>query len=624
MNKDCWWDAEQGEAHSDLFRLVRDIEQRQSAIQAGNVSHARMYAGYTPPGLQWSSSVTKSERTETEATKNLVRSVVDTAHALISKSRPKATISTVDADWALWTTSRLLDRFLVGDFDRTGVYRKMQDAFRDSCIFGTGVVKLVPKKGVVEVERILSDELIVDEAECPTESDPTNWYHRRRMEVDVLVQMYPEREYEIRAARGKSPSTWVGARSVGEHQVVVVEAFHISKVGRSRRVLAIDGVTLADDTWPHSFAPFVVLYWSPPVSGFYGDGLAYRLAGRQKRINYLYRWIQRCQDLIAVPRVYVDASNGPLKLQLTNDIGAVIGLRGGKPPVFQTPSAVTPEVYSWLNNLEQGGYEDEGISQATANNTLPKGIESAPAQREHSYKEGARFAPVSQRYEDAFIALAKMKIAMYRLMGNEEISVKYQDKRRVQRIDWDEVAGIEDGDYQIRIEASSVDSLSPAGRIQAVLELMQAGLLNAEEGRRLLGHPDLARSDDMANASRDYAEWVLEELLDMKQPGLSEYEDLEITLSVVRAGLLRMTMQRAPRRLLANLIDHLRAITMKLMPPPAAVPMDPMTGQPMAPQQPGTVATDPMTGTPVPGVSVAAAQGLNSPFSQGGTSSQGI
>jgi hypothetical protein len=616
-----WWDEPQDQAHDALFTLIRNIEQRQTAISNGNVTHAKMYCGYTPTGLQWSSSVARTERTETEATKNLVRSVVDTAHALISKTRPKATVSTVDADWKLWNTAVKLDKFLYADFDRTQAWTKMQSAFRDSCIFGTGVLKLIPRKGVVDIERVLSDELVIDEAECPNDPDPTNWYHRRRMEVDTLVQMYPEREEEIRAARGRSPSSWVGNRAVGEHQVVVVEAFHLGP--QKRRVLAIEGVTLEDGTWPHDFAPYVVLYWSTPVSGFYGDGLAYRLAGRQRRINYLYRWIQRCQDLIAVPRVYVDASNGPLKLQMTNEIGAVIGIRGGKPPVFQTPIAVTNEVYSWLNQLEQGGYEDEGISLASAANTLPKGIESAPAQREYSYKEGARFAPVSQRYEDAFIKLSKMKIAMYRHM-KEDITVKYQAKRKVEPIDWAETEGIDEGDYQIRIEASSMDSLSPAGRIQAVLELMQAGLIQSEEGRRLLGHPDLSRSDDMANASRDYAEWVLSELLEMNKVYCSDYEDLQITLEVVRAGLLRQTMNRAPRKLLEHLIEHLRTISMKIMPPPPA-PADAMAQLGTAPPgAPGQVPLDPTTQMPVPGVSVAAAQGLNVPFSSGGQSHQGI
>jgi hypothetical protein len=254
---------------------------------------------------------------------------------------------------------------------------------------------------------------------------------------------------------------------------------------------------------------------------------------------------------------------------------------------------------------------------------LPKGIESAPAQREYSYKEGARFAPVSQRYEDAFIKLSKMKIAMYRHM-KEDITVKYQAKRKVEPIDWAETEGIDEGDYQIRIEASSMDSLSPAGRIQAVLELMQAGLIQSEEGRRLLGHPDLSRSDDMANASRDYAEWVLSELLEMNKVYCSDYEDLQITLEVVRAGLLRQTMNRAPRKLLEHLIEHLRTISMKIMPPPPA-PADAMAQLGTAPPgAPGQVPLDPTTQMPVPGVSVAAAQGLNVPFSSGGQSHQGI
>ena len=122
---------------------------------------------------------------------------------------------------------------------------------------------------------------------------------------------------------------------------------------------------------------------------FYGQGLAELLCGRQLNINSLYRFIRRGHELTIVPRVFVDTSNSLIKSQLTNEIGTIIPTRGGKAPTFYTPQAFTSELYNWLNTLERGGFDEAGISMMSAANQLPQGIESAPAQREYSYKEGS-------------------------------------------------------------------------------------------------------------------------------------------------------------------------------------------------------------------------------------------
>jgi hypothetical protein len=622
LNRDTdWWEIEDAADRARaVFTLVKEIEQRQSSIQDGNIRHAREYSGYTPAALNWSLKGGLT-RERTQNTKNLIRSVCDTATALISKTRPKPTPVTDGAEWSLQQQAQQLDRFLVGAYSRSGLYQVAQRCFHDSTVFGTGIWKLIPRSGKnprVDVERVLSDDLIIDEDECPNWPTPYNYYHRMRVRADVLARRYPEHKEAIEKARGKQSMTWAGRRMVRPEEVVVIEAYHlpIEEGGEGRRILILDGYEIESDPWTHAWAPFVVLYWAPPISGFYGDGVAYRLDGRQQRINYMYRWITRVQDLIVVPRVWVDSAGGPLRIQLSNEIGEIVQTRGKVE--FQTPQGVSAEYYQWLDNLEKGGYEEEGISQASASNRLPQGLESAPAQREYSYKEGQRFAPVSQRWEEAVAQETAYKmLALYKDLAEagHPGSEKWSNKTLFEQIEWDDV-DMDTNRYQIRVEASSLESLTPAARTQAAIELSQTGWIKEEEGRRLLGHPDLQRSYDLGTSAIELAEFNFQRLLRLEPVSVDPRSDLEIEFEVITAGYRLIKTRRAPDRVLKHVANYLDALDVAMTPPPMPG-MDPAMAGMAGP-------IDPMATTPTPAISIPAAQGLNVPFSQGGTSNEGI
>lgn len=571
-----WWDLEPGDDKlaSRLVNAVQDIERRQPGIWEGNRRHARSYAGYLPPALAWGVSPQSHQRVPFEATKGLVRSICDTATALIVRSRPKATFVTDGADWKVQQQAEDLDQFMVGAYETAGIYEVAPRAFHDSTVFGTGAWKYVPQgKGEdfkVKVERVLIDDLVVDEEECREHLIPENVYHRTMVRTEALVRKYapsdsPEDRqlaYKIRGSVGNA--SWP-ARHVPAGRTVLVEAIRCPVEGSSdkpRRVVCVDGVVLEDAPWPYPWHPYTFLWWAMPISGFYGDGIAYRQYGRQQRITYLYRWIQRCHDLFATPRAWVDPAGGPPTLQMSNELGAIISAR--RPPSFQEQKIVPTEVYRWLDMLEHGGYEDEGISQVSAENRLPPGIESAPAQREYSFKEGQRFAPVSQRWEHAVAVDAAVKMtAMYRYHAEKSKTaprMKWADRRLMHQIDWPD---LEEDAYVIRAEASSLESLSPASRYQSALELAQTGWITPQEGRGLIGHPDLREAEELDNAPRNHAKMVLRQLWRGEAPQLDELADLQQTYEVIFKGRLLAIQRGAPQRIVDGMSRFLESLDME-------------------------------------------------------------
>lgn len=563
-----------------VIETVQDIERRQPGIWEGNRRHARLYSGYLPSALAWGVSPQSNQRLPFEVSKAIVRSVCDTATALIVRSRPKASIVTDGADWKIQMQAEDMDQFMVGAYEVSGIYQVAPRCFHDSTVFGTGVWKYVPRgKGEdfrVDVERVLIDDFVVDEEECREHLEPECVYQRVLVRIEALVDRYaknnPELAYKLRATANHSGS-WP-TRHVPNGRAVMVEAYNLPE---KRRVLCVDGVVLEDEDWPYDFFPYTVLWWAPPLSGFYGDGIAYRQYGRQQRVTWTYRWIQRCHDLFATPRAWVDPTGGPPTLQISNELGAVVLSR--RKPEFQVPQVVPSEIYRWLDSLEQGGFEDEGISQVTANNQLPPGLESAPAQREYSYKESQRFAPVSQRWEHSVaVEACKKMAAMYRnhAQSGSKPKVKWADMRLMHTISWPDLA--EDA-YRVRPEASSLESLSPASRAQAALELSQTGWITPQEGRALTGHPDLKASADLDNAPLNYAKMVLRRLFHGETVEVDEYADLAALDSTVRKGRLLAIQKGAPDAIVDNCSDFLDRLS-AAQPQPAAPGAPPLSGPP--------------------------------------------
>ncbi len=566
-----WWcrELEDPDLAQCLTSTVMDIDRRQSSIHDGNRRHARIYAGYLPSGMATGTAATSNLRAPFAATKAVVRGVIDVAHALIIRNRPKSSFVTEGADWKVQMQAEDMDQFMTGAFHAGGLYQVAPRSAHDSMVFGTGGWKYVIKgKGSdarVKYERVLIDDVVVDEEENRTDCfSPPNIYHRMLVRTEALIRQYasgpndgPLRE-KIIATHGNS-GTWPGLE-LPRDRSVLVEAIHVDPLDSSlnKRVVFADGVILRAEKWPYAFQPYTFLWWCLPITGFYGDGIAYRQYGRQERVTYMHRWIQKVFDIFATPTAWVDPMNGPPTLHMSDDIGKVISAR--KPPVFQTQAMIQAEVYQWLNKLENDGYEDEGMNQSMMQGTVQPGMESAPAQREAVWREGQRFYPVSERWEHAIaVETAYKTAAFYKHIAETGTTpkVRWADRSLMHTMEW---PNLEDHYYLIRPEASSLASQSPSARTQSALELAQTGWISPQEGRALVAHPDLRASDDLGNAPETYAKWVLHQLWRGVAVEVDEKSEMGTVFRVVREGRLLAITKNVPPDILANLdryIDEL-------------------------------------------------------------------
>ena len=599
MMETFWWQEDDEKIHEAVFSYVESIEDTQRYVHEQNIRNGRLYSNIDLLGLDWTLTQRDySRKSLGRVTENLIQSVCDTATSIIAGNRARVTFQTDGAEFSVQRRARLLEKWVEGKFDEVSFPREATRAFRDAVVFGTGALKVYEHEGDIRCERVIIDEIKVDEMECRS-ADPRQLHHVKFMDKEVLKADFPDFEEEIDKSTKERGGTNGAYRNVDTNTVVCVESFHLPSgkgAKDGKRVISVDGATLLSEEWKKDYFPFLFYRWSEPICGFYGQGLSEQLTGIQLRINQLNSHIQQAQDLIAVPRVFVDIASKNLKMQINNEIGAIIPYRG-KPPVFHTAQAVSPEIYQYKESLWRRGFEVAGISQMSATSKKPAGLESAVALREYNDIGAQRFQYQAQEYERLAPRVAERMIDIARDIhgrGGECKSV-FHSKKLVEKICFKD-ATIHDGTYRIRLEPASILSRTPAGRSQQVVEWSQAGIIGTEEARRLLNHPDLERASDVNSAAIEDIEATIEDLLDDKFSPPEPYQDLEMGVKRVQLAYLKARREGAPEEVLDGMRRWIEQADNEMQKIMAQAQAEQMQMQAMmSPQAP------PMGGGPPPG-----------------------
>ncbi len=612
-NDGSWWTADpdapdKGALHRRLFTHCRALEEDQYDLHCQNLLNAKLYTNRELMGFEWNGSNATSFRPLNANLDNVIQSVVDTLVALIAKNRPKATPVARAADFDVYLRTRQLDRFLWGEFICQNLWVKGEQVFTNGCIYGTGVLKHDIDGKEVYTEVVNPDEILVDQRECLSGMEPIQMHQRKLVSKLWLIETYASRDPDLRDLINKCSGQdfqYTSYRSPGEEQIVVLESWHLpTRKGSSdgRHVICIENATLVDEKYTRDWFPFTFFRWNIPQAGFYGRSLVEDLTGYQIRLNELNEVIRIGQDLMCVPRVFVQQGGGIVRSQFDNSIGKVITVRG-EIPQAQTWTAFSPEIYNERDRIKASAFEFAGISQLSAQSKLPTQarLDSSEALREYSAIENERFSRQAQAYEQFFLDVAKRLVQLNAEVhagrgvdeyGNAEAGRKqfYRSKYLIQQIDWDEV-DLDADKYVMQISASSILNMSPAARKDKLNEWVASGTITQQQYQAWSGQPDLEKLSDLMAASNDYVEYQVDNLLSPEEdvPTPDPLSDLQLTFKTVHETYLHLRALKCTEDVLQRFRDFMLACEKMLNPPP-----DPMMeqGPPMAggePMPPGVV-----------------------------------
>lgn len=578
-----WWTEDDKEIYQHIFGYLRSLEQDQGPRRLQWLQFARLYQNQNPVGFFTGVSqnaVGQAGIKECPAV-NVVKSCIDTATSKIGKSKPRPMFLTEAGNYKQQTRAKKLTQYMDGQFDVMGLYAQARAVFRDGGVFGTGALKIYidQDKGTVECERVLPDELIVDDAEA-IYGKPRQLHQKKYLSRDVLIAMFPKYKSKIQDA----PLAFTNApRQAGTPDLVrVVESWHLpssKEATDGKHSICLENCTLFSEDYTKDWFPFVFWQWSPRVAGFWGMGLAEELFGTQLEISKLLRNIQLAMHLVAVPRVWVQNGSVVSTSHINNEIGSVVRYTGTEPRFF-TPAAMSSEIYEHLRWLIKSAYEQTGISQLSANAQKPAGLESAVALREYQDIESERFQVVGQRWEDFFLEATKIIIALTKDMVEMGIKgkVKVAGKQFMDTVKWSEV-DMEDDQYVLRCFAANILPTQPAGRLAKVQELVQAGWLTKELGRKLIDFPDIEAAMQQELSSTELTDKMIDKILidgDWISP--EPEMDLNEALITSQKRLIEAHLQNYPE-LNIELLTRWREAIKAMLPAPEPVAPE---GQPLA------------------------------------------
>lgn len=542
-----WWMEEQ--PHTHAWSIAKKLQMDASARRQDNLRHARLYSNKQYLSLQMN-PVARNTRTLGDAarlTLNVIKSCVDTACSKISQSRPRPMFLTSGGDWKLARKAKQLTKYIDGLFDTENVYQLGQLIFRDSLIFGTGICKVLNDGRSVKFERVLPDELLVDESEAFYGS-PRQLHQRRFMSREVLAELFPDHTAAIHA----SQTSFAEEDSSNPDLIAVIESWHLRsgpEAKDGKRVVSISEATLVDEPWDHDYFPFAFLRWNEGLTGFWGMGLTEEITSIQIEVNKILRNIQSAQNICSVPRVFVEAGSSVNGASLqANPDGLSVVRYTGNAPNFLTASAMPGEIYSHLDRLVNKAYEITGVSQLSAQSKKPAGLDSGVALRTMQDVESERFVLVGQRYEEFFLQLARLAVEESKVLfeENPKLNVMVAVKGRTEKIAWKEVNMARD-EYLLRCFPTSLLPTSPAGRLQAVQELMQGGLIDQNQGLALLDFPDLERAMGLNTSAYEDVVQTLERIVeegiyDTPEP----YQDLVLSIKLGQSMYLQSRSHNVP------------------------------------------------------------------------------
>ncbi len=584
-----WWLAgSKTELANQVLDTVGFLKEQQQWRYRQATVYARLY-GNMPLQNFFGNNMTKMAVGQNlpidRPTMNVIQSCVDTLISRISQQRPRPVFLTDNGDYRLRNMAKQMNSFIQGEFYQMKAYELGALLLRDATIWGTGCAKIYEKNRRVAIERRVCMELLVDENDG-IYGDPRCLYEVKLVDRSVMAAANSDKKSLIENAQQGFP--YAQADRTASDQIIVAEAWHLPSgpdANDGRHCIVCSEGTILDEPWEKDTFPFVFLHYSPRPMGFWGQGLAEQLMGTQVEINKLLMTISQSINLVGVPRVFVEDGSKVVKAHLNNAIGSIVTYRGTKPQ-YEVAPCVPQELYAQLQRLVEYAYQQSGISTLAAAAQKPAGLNSGEALRNYDDIQSDRFAALVKRYDQFYIDLAYQDIYEAKEICEEDGSYTtvYPNKDGTKEIDLPKADLLENPIIQC-FDASSLPR-DPAGRLQKVTEMMQAGIIDPQEGRRLLDFPDIEQEDKLKSARKERILQILDQIVESgKYTPVDPFTDLmqakELVVDYINL-YASAKLEESKMQLLRNYYTQVLAMTQAGMTPPpmpgAAPGMPPAPG----------------------------------------------
>lgn len=538
-----WWSAKSDKQMcSELLSTATYLKESQNYRYRQAAVYARLYGNqnlFNFVGSNLNKMDSVQGLPQDRPTFNIIQSGIDTLVSRISQNRPSPVFLTDGGNYKERSTAKKLNNFTQGEFYQAKAYEKATLVLRDSLVMGTGCLKVyATADNKVGIDRVLFTELFADPNEC-IYGEPRQLYQLKLVDRQVLMDAFPKAKGLLQIAEKATVDNSSESAKTISDMVLVVEGWKLKSGTNAKdgmHVLACSSGILFEEEFEKDKFPFVFLHYSPRMLGFWAQGIAEQSMGTQLEINGLMFQISRAIRLVGVPRVFVEMGSKVNKAAFNNEIGTIVEYQGTK-PIYEVAQCVPQELYAQLQRTVDYGFQQMGVSMLQATSQKPAGLNSGEAIRSYDDISNDRFQTLSKRYDTLFIDLAYLIIDTASDIARDqgEYQTIYPGKNGVQSIDLPKI-DVEENPFVIQCFNMSSLPRDPAGRLAKVTEMIQSGMIDLKEGRRLLDFPDLEQAERLANAAEERVYCYLDKIVeegDYQEP--DPFMDLEFAIKTAVA-----------------------------------------------------------------------------------------
>ena len=448
---------------------------------------------------------------------NIIASCIDTLHAKIAESKVRPFFTTINGTFKDIQTVKQTQHFFDIMFDEQGVNKTVSDAFRDACIFDTGVIYI--DEETATVRRALPFQVYVSPSEANYKNITKCYYEQK----DFPITCLPEK---------------VLAKFKNKNLDFVDFGIYYDTFNKTKAYTANGSFVLAEE-WDKQAIPFIFLHYKNPILCNVSISVVDMLINIQQEINILMAKIKDASQINPANTFFVPDGSSIKAQQLNNRVGNVITYKpqasGGVPVITSTPAFIDGQYMTLLDSLIQKAYDIVGVSQLSATSRKPTGLNSGIAIATAEDIEADRFETQLNQVIRAYVDIAKTCIKIFDKDSEVLPSSKYRCS-----IKWSDVLREADN---MNIQFSGADNLSkdPSTKLQQLQQLATAGVIPAARISQLMQIPDLEMGYSLANNAIEAVMEVIKNCVENDDFDIPAYVPFELLKEEIINTLLSLT-----------------------------------------------------------------------------------
>lgn len=456
---------------------------------------------------------------------NIVAQGVDVLANRIGKNKPWPLFLPQGGNFRTRMRCKKLTRYVDGLFSELEVYKHVRACFKDALTYGIAFLKVYELPGEkIGLARRLCDDIFVDASEIRGGLQPKNMYERAWFPVEDLLARFTSAEDQAAIARAPRATSGVLYSSHQSEYVALLEAWHLPSIDKDgeptggKHILCIGDHVLVEEEHKVPRFPFAVIRYDAATTSFYAKSVFDQISTIQRDLNNTITVIREGMRRCAFPRYLSHQNDGLTEKDFANVIAGVIKYKGAMKPEQVSPPVFPPEVYQWVKDDISRGFQRLGISEQSAGGIKQPGLEAGVALRTWNQIEDARHVQLGQALEEfvgdiaiRILDVAKVVKPVVRLAGYRDLQIK-----------WGEVE-LPENQYISKVFPISQLPQLPEGRLQTIADWAAAGQITKAQRMRLEDMPDLDAYTNIADASADWVDWAMDNMIESGEYQPPEY-----------------------------------------------------------------------------------------------------